>query len=199
MFQETIKEDLKEMLDKFHCGYLDIERMNHGVITLIRKVTVSMIIPKFTPICLLNVSYKILTKLLANRLGLVIHKLIADSHIAFIKDRFIMEGIVILHETIHEIHHGKLSGVLFTIHFEKAYDKVNWVFLYQMMQARGLGDIFCDWVMKVVRGGRVSIKVYDTIGPYFPTYAGVRQGDPPSPILFDIVGDGPAMMMKKAQ
>jgi hypothetical protein len=46
-----------------------------------------------------------------------------------------------------------------------------------MMQAKGLGDLFCDWVLKVVRGGRVAIKVSDTIGPYFPTYVGVRQGD----------------------
>jgi hypothetical protein len=88
-----------------------------------------------------------------------------------------MEGIVILHETIHEIHHKKMSGVLFKIDFEKAYDKVNWAFLYQMMQARGLGDVLCDWIMKVVRRGRCAVKVNDTIGPYFPTYAGVRQGD----------------------
>jgi hypothetical protein len=85
-----------------------------------------------------------------------------------------MEGIVILHETIHEIHHKKMSGLLFKIDFEKAYDKVNWAFLYQMMQLKGSGDIFCDWVMKVVRGGRVSIRVNNEIGPYFPTFAGVR-------------------------
>jgi hypothetical protein len=36
------------------------------------------------------------------------------------------------------------------------------------------GDIFCDWVMKVVRGGRVAIRVNDEIGPYFPTFVGVR-------------------------
>jgi hypothetical protein len=110
-----------------------------------------------------------------------------------------MEGIVVLHETIHEIHHKKMFGVLFKIDFEKAYDKVNWDFLSQMMQAKGLGDLFCDWIMKVVRGGRVAVKVNDTIGPYFPTFAGVRQGDPLSPLLFDLVGDGLAMMMKKAQ
>jgi hypothetical protein len=53
--------------------------------------------------------------------------------------------------------------------------------------------------MKVVRGGRVAVKVNDIAGPYFPTFAGVRQGDPLSPLLFDFVGDGLAMMMKKAQ
>jgi hypothetical protein len=66
-------------------------------------------------------------------------------------------------------------GVLFRNDFEKAYDMVNWAFLYQMMQARGPGDTFCDWVMKVVRGGRVAVKVNHTICPYFPTYAGATR------------------------
>jgi hypothetical protein len=110
-----------------------------------------------------------------------------------------MEGIVILHETIHEIHHKEMSGVLFKIDFEKAYDKVNWAFLYQMMQLKGFGDTFCDWVMKVVRGGRVAIRVNNEIGPYFPTFAGVRHVDPLSPLLFDVVGDGLALLMKKGQ
>jgi hypothetical protein len=131
------------MLDKFHSGQLDIERLNHGVISLIPKVPDANVVQKFRPICLLNVSYKILTKILANRLRLIIHKVISDTQIDFIKDRFIMEGIVNLHETIHEIHHKKLPGVLFKIDFEKAYNKVNWAFLYQMMQLKGFGDIFC--------------------------------------------------------
>jgi hypothetical protein len=124
-FWDHIKDDLKEMLAKFHSGQLDIERLNHGVISLIPKVPDADVIQKFRPICLLNVSYKILMKILAIRLGLIIHKVIADTQIAFIWDRFIMEGIVILHETIHEIHHKKMSGVLFKIDFEKAYDKFN--------------------------------------------------------------------------
>jgi hypothetical protein len=53
--------------------------------------------------------------------------------------------------------------------------------------------------MKNVRGGRVAIKVSDNVGPYFPNFAGVRQRDPLSPLLFDIVGDGWDFLIKKAQ
>jgi hypothetical protein len=45
----------------------------------------------------------------------------------------------------------------------------------------------------------VAIRVNNEIGPYFPTFAGVRQGDPLSPLLFDVVGDGLALLMKKGQ
>jgi hypothetical protein len=128
-FMESVKHDLKKMLDKFHSGQLDIERLNHRVISLIPKVPDANFVQKIRPICLLNVSYQILTKILA-RLGLIICEVISDTQTAFIKDWFIMEGIVILHETIHEIHHKKRHGVLFSIDFEKAYDKVNWAFLY---------------------------------------------------------------------
>jgi hypothetical protein len=68
-----------------------------------------------------------------------------------------------------------------------------------MMQLKGLGDGLCDWIMKVMRGGRVAIKVNDQVGPYFTTHAGVRKGDHLSPLLFDIVGDGLAMMIKKTK
>lgn len=93
----------------------------------------------------------------------------------------------------------KCISILLEIDFEKAYDKVNWLFLYQMMQIKGFGDKWCDWVMRTVRGGRVAIKVNDQIGPYFPTYKGVRQGDPLSPLLFNIIAEGLTMLINKAK
>lgn len=50
-----------------------------------------------------------------------------------------------------------------------------------------------------MRGSRAAIKVNDQVGPYFPTHKGVGQGDPIAPLLFDIVVDGLAMMIKQAQ
>jgi hypothetical protein len=53
--------------------------------------------------------------------------------------------------------------------------------------------------MKTVKGGKVAIKTNDLIGPYFTTHKGVRQGDPFSPLLFNIAADGLACMIQKAQ
>jgi hypothetical protein len=52
--------------------------------------------------------------------------------------RNILEGVVILHETIHELHTKKMDGVLFKIDFEKAYDKVNWTFFTTNIANEGL-------------------------------------------------------------
>src|SRR4051794_38058650 len=68
-FWEVVKWDLKAWLDDFHKGALDLARLNFGIITLIPKVKDARQIQNFRPICLLNVSFKIITKVLINRLS----------------------------------------------------------------------------------------------------------------------------------
>lgn len=68
-----------------------------------------------------------------------------------------------------------------------------------MLNKKGFGDKWCDWVMRTIKGGNVSIRTNDVTGPYFPTFNGVRQGDPFSPLLFNIAADGLSCMVKKAQ
>jgi hypothetical protein len=56
---------------------------------------------------------------------------------SFMPGCHILEGVLVLHETIHELHHKKLDRVLLKIDFEKAYNKVNWDFLQQAMRMKG--------------------------------------------------------------
>jgi mannosylglycoprotein endo-beta-mannosidase len=62
--------------------------------------------------------------------------------------RHILEGVVLLHESIHELHRRKLDGVLFKIDFEKAYDKVKWHFLQQVLRMKGFDAVWCDRIKK---------------------------------------------------
>ena len=65
-FWEMVKTDLKAILDDLHCGKVDLARLNYRIITLVPKTKESRQIQKFRPICLLNVSFKIITKVLMN-------------------------------------------------------------------------------------------------------------------------------------
>ena len=103
--------------------------------------------------------------------------------------RHILEGVVVLHETIHELHMKKMDGVIFKIVFEKAYDKVKWSFLQQVMRMKGFDPQWCDQIMRYIQGASVGVRLNDDIGHYFQTRKGLRQGDPLSPILFNIVVD----------
>jgi hypothetical protein len=75
------------------------------------------------------VSFNFFTKVATNRISIIAEKIIRPTQIAFMPGRHILEGVVILHETIHELHRKKMDGVLLKLDFKKAYDKVEWSFL----------------------------------------------------------------------
>jgi hypothetical protein len=122
--------------------------------------------------------FQIFTKVIANRLSLVASKLIRHSQTTFLPGRYILEGVVILHETIHKLQRKKHSGIILKIDFEKAYDKVNWPFLQQVLRMKGFSERWCAWIDKVVTRGSVCVKVNDDTRHFFQTKQGLRQGGP---------------------
>ena len=111
----------------------------------------------------------------------------------------ILEGVVVLHETLHEIHSKKLDGVIFKVDFEKAYDKVKWPFLQQAMRMKGFSEAWQNQMGSQVQKGSVGIKVNNDIGHYFQTHKGLRQGDSMSPLLFNIVADTLTILIGRAK
>jgi hypothetical protein len=75
------------------------------------------------------VVFKIFTKVATNRILTIAEKIVRPTQTAFMPGRHILEGVVILHETIHELHRKKMDGVLLKLDFQKACDKVKWSFL----------------------------------------------------------------------
>jgi hypothetical protein len=116
------------MFQDLYNDQLDIKRLNYGVITLIPKLKEANNIKQYRPICLLNVDYKCFTKALTNRLVPVARKRIGKNQTGFIKGRNILEGVVVLHEVLHELSRSKKKGLILKIDFEKAYDRVMWYF-----------------------------------------------------------------------
>jgi hypothetical protein len=68
------------------------------------------------------------------RLSMVADYVVRACQTAFMQGRTIVDGVVMLHETVHELHSKKLNGVILKLDFEKAYDKVKWSFLRQNTQ-----------------------------------------------------------------
>ena len=104
-----------------------------------------------------------------------------------------------MHEVLHETKRKKNIGVVLKLDFEKAYDKVNWSFLLESFKQKGFNSKWCNWILQVVSGGIISVKINNTTSPYFVSHKGVRQGDHLSPILFNFVADCLTRMIKHAQ
>jgi hypothetical protein len=82
---------------------------------------------------------------------------------------------------------------------EKAYDKVKWPFLQQTLRMKGFDPKWCKWIQNFMSRGSVGVRVNDDIGHYFQTHKGLRQGDPLSPILFNLVADMLAILISRAK
>jgi hypothetical protein len=78
--------------------------------------------------------------------------------------------------------------VVLKLDYEKAYDKVSWNFLFDMLKARKFDPLWIGWIKQIVTGGSVGIMINGEDSAYFKTGKGLRQGDPLSPFLFNLRG-----------
>ncbi|GKC97532.1 cysteine-rich receptor-like protein kinase, partial [Tanacetum coccineum] len=91
----------------------------------------------YRPISLIGCAYKVISKVLANRLSKVIGSIISPNQLAFIAGRQILDGCLIANEVIRMANIEKLKLLLFKVDFEKAFDSVNWEFLLDIMRQMG--------------------------------------------------------------
>ena len=197
-FWDLIKNDFMALVKDFEEGRLDINRLNYVMLILIPKEAYATEMRKFRPIALINCSFKIFSKALNNRLIKIIDMLISPNQTAFIQGRYILESVVAAHEIIHEVARGKKSGIVLKIDYEKAYDRVNWDFLIEVLSSRGFSNTWISWITKLTQGGSVCVRLNDVNGPYFAVGKGLRQGDPLSPLPFNLVVDVFTRMLSKA-
>jgi hypothetical protein len=136
-FWETMKRDLLDLFNYLHAGQLELFCLDFGEIILLPKVNETERIQQYRPICLLNVSFKIFTKVATLRLNTVADHVVWPYQTTFMQGWNILDAVISLHERVHELHSKKFNGVILKIDFEKAYDKVKWSFLQQTLRMKG--------------------------------------------------------------
>ncbi|KAE8786138.1 hypothetical protein D1007_40041 [Hordeum vulgare] len=171
-FWETMRPVIMPMFQEFYIGTLHMGRINFGVIDLIPKVVGAPDIRQFRPITVINVLARIFGKVCATRLSPVAERIAHPLQSTFLKGRRIHDGILALHEIVHEVASKRLKGVFLKLDFQKAYDSLDWSFLRLVMERRGFGDRWCSWIMQLVRSGNTAININGDVGPFFEASRG---------------------------
>lgn len=120
--------------------YVNLERITWSNILLIPKKNGAFELSDFRPISLINGALKIIYKILASRLSLMINDLVDNIQSAFIKGRSILDNIVALEELILSVQQRHLNGHIFKVDFVKAFDMVDWEFFFDILVVRDLGS-----------------------------------------------------------
>ena len=123
-FWEDIKGDVMRFISEFHRNGKLSRGINSTFIALIPKVDSPQRLNDFCPIALVGCLYKILSKVLASRLRLIIGRVVSDTQ-TFVKERQILDGILIANEVVDEAQKSNKELMLFKVDFEKAYDSVD--------------------------------------------------------------------------
>ncbi|GJS15090.1 RNA-directed DNA polymerase, eukaryota [Tanacetum coccineum] len=160
---------------------------NSSFVALILKVLNPKVVSDYRPISLIGSLYKVVTKILATRLLMVISDLISDVQTAFLPNRQILDGPFIINEILAWCKLKKQQAMIFKVDFAKAYDSIRWDFLDDVLNSFGFGSKWRSWIRGSLSSGKASILVNGSPTSEFHLHRGLKQGDPLAPFLFILI------------
>lgn len=195
---EVIKEDVYNTVNEFWGSSRLPHGCNTAFIALIPKISTPESFKDFRPISMVGCVYKIISKMLARRLQTVMNTLIGPHQSSFIKGRQILDGALIAGEIIDSCKKNKNEAVILKLDFHKAFDSVSWDFIEWTLEQMNFPEQWRKWMKACVMSANASILINGSQTVPIKLHWGLRQGDPLSPFLFDIIAEPLNLLINKA-
>ncbi len=188
---------LRSLNEGFRKGSLTKEQKLGHVTLLPKGEKPRQFLKNWRPISLLNVSYKLASACISNRIKSVLPNVISEDQTGFVPNRFIGENIRLLYDILNYTENHQIPGMLLLIDFEKAFDTVSHSFILETLKAFNFGTDICRWFETLYKNASSSVIINGNISRPFQIQRSCRQGDPLAPYIFVLCAEILASMIRE--
>lgn len=199
-FWNQMKHTMLKVFNNIQEGECMTRSMRLGHITLIYKNKGDrQCLKNWRPISLLNVDYKILARIMSNRLKYVLPNIVSNEQTCCVMGRDISENICGIRDIIDMAEREEIEGYILKLDQEKAFDRISHQYLFKVLEKFGFGSTFIKWIKIFYKDIRSAVKLNGFITDYFSIQNSVRQGCPISALLFVLAAEPLNLYIKQSQ
>jgi len=188
----------KDFTHAIFCNSWILPNFNANTLILIPKHPYADSVDQYMPIAMANFKFKVISKIIADRLASILPSIISNNQKGFIRGRNIKDCLCLASKAINLLDKKAYGGNLaLKIDITKAFDTLDWGFLLKVLSCFGFYQIFCNWIASIISSAHLSISINGVQKGYFNCTKGVRQGDPLSPLLFCLAEEVLSMGINK--
>jgi hypothetical protein len=197
-FFDLVGMDLLQMVEDSRLKGKISGSLNATFLVLIPKEKLPLSFNDFRPISLCNLVYKLISKVISNRIKPFLGRSLSAEQLGFLKGRRIQDAIGAAHECIHSIKQQNLKALIMKLDLKRAFDSIDWDFLRLVLHAVGFGEKFTNWILACVTSANFAVIINGEATNFFNSERGLRQGCPLSPYLFILIMEGLSLLLTKS-